>query len=183
TTVLLADDKLRFTGVLDDLVDLIKLGIVPSTDQREKITRHPERRLIEAVVAAHSPLVGKTIKESRFRTVYDAAIIAVHRQGARVSAKVGDIVLEPGDVLLLESHPNFIETERRNTTFALISEVEGSTQPRYEKAGLASLILLAMVVSNTLGLVDLLTASLLAAAAMILTRCVTGNEARRSLDT
>lgn len=182
STVLQAEDQLRFTGVLDDLVDLIKLRIVPSTDQREKVTRHPERRLIEAVVAAHSPLVGKTVKESRFRTVYDAAIIAVHREGARVSAKVGDIVLEPGDVLLLESHPNFVNAERRNSTFALVSEVEGSSQPRYDKAGVAAAIMIAMIVSNALGLLDLLVASLLAAGAMILTRCITGNEARRSVE-
>jgi di/tricarboxylate transporter len=182
STVLLAEDQLRFTGMLDDLVDLIKLRIVPSTDQREKITRHPERRLIEAVVAAHSPLVGKTVKESRFRTTYDAAIIAVHREGARVSAKVGDIVLEPGDVLLLESHPNFVAAERRNATFALVSEVEGSSQPRYDKAGIAAVIMVAMVASNTAGLVDLMTAALLAAGAMILTRCITGSEARRSVE-
>jgi di/tricarboxylate transporter len=182
STVLLAEDQLRFTGMLDDLVDLIKLRIVPSTDQREKITRHPERRLIEAVVAAHSPLAGKTVKESRFRTVYDAAIIAVHREGARVSAKVGDIVLEPGDVLLLESHPNFVAAERRNATFALVSEVEGSSQPRYDKAGIAAAIMMVMVASNTGGLIDLMTASLLAAGAMILTRCITANEARRSIE-
>ncbi|HJL32147.1 MAG TPA: SLC13 family permease, partial [Polyangiaceae bacterium LLY-WYZ-15_(1-7)] len=66
--------------------------------------------------------------------------------------------------------------------FALVSEIEGSAPPRHEKAGLASLILLTMVGVNAAGLVPLVTASLVAAGAMLLCRCLSGAEARGSLD-
>ena len=64
------------------------------------VFEYPGGRL-QAVIAAHSSLVGQTVRQSRFRTIYDAAILAVHRQGVRVTeTKVGDIRLQAGDVLL-----------------------------------------------------------------------------------
>ncbi|HBQ19432.1 MAG TPA: hypothetical protein DEF51_52675, partial [Myxococcales bacterium] len=53
--------------------------------------------LLEAVVARTSSLSGQSVRDSRFRTRYGAAIIAVHRDGDRVVGKVGDIVLAAGD--------------------------------------------------------------------------------------
>ena len=61
------------------------------------------RRLVEVVVAPNSSLVGKTVRESRFRSTYNAAIIGVHRAGHRVVSKIGDIEMMAGDVLLLDA--------------------------------------------------------------------------------
>ena len=52
------------------------------------------------------PLVGQTIRDRRFRTVYNAVVIAVARSGERLRQKIGDIVLRPGDTLLLEARPS-----------------------------------------------------------------------------
>ncbi|HJK92938.1 MAG TPA: SLC13 family permease [Polyangiaceae bacterium LLY-WYZ-15_(1-7)] len=175
-------DVLRFTGVVETAVDLRKLRLLPETDQVDKLEGRPERRWVEAVVAAQSSLVGRSVREGGFRTKYNAAIIAVHRQGEHVEGRVGDIVLAPGDVLLLETHPTFARKHRGDPAFALVSEIEGSAPPRHEKAGLASLILLTMVGVNAAGLVPLVTASLVAAGAMLLCRCLSGAEARGSLD-
>lgn len=180
STLVRQGDTLRFAGAIGDAVDLRKLGLVP--EEAQKLTPHPERRWVEAVVAAHSPLVGATIKQSGFRTNYNAAIIAVHRGGARLTDKVGDIELDAGDVLLLEAHPQFLSKHRRDAAFALVAEVEGSRPPRHDKAALATSILLVMVVVNTAGLLPLLTAALVAAGAMLATRCLTGEQARRSLE-
>lgn len=183
STVLREGDRLHFTGVVDSVVDLRKQRIVPDTDQVDKITQSRDRRLVEAVVAAHSSLVGQTVRQSRFRTIYDAAILAVHRQGVRVTeTKVGDIRLQAGDVLLIECRPEFVEARQRDPNFALIAEVEDSAPPRHDRAWLAAVILFLMVLINATSTMDLMTASLTAAALMLLTRCLTGEEARRSID-
>jgi len=183
TTVLREGDRLHFTGVVDSVVDLRKQRIVPDTDQVDKITARRDRSLVEAVIGAHSSLIGQTIRVSRFRTIYDAAILAVHRQGVRVTeTKVGDIRLQAGDVLLIEAHPDFAQTRQRDPNFVLVAEVEGSAPPRHDRAWLAAVILFLMVLVNATGSMNLMVASLSAAGLMLLTRCLTGEQARRSLD-
>jgi di/tricarboxylate transporter len=181
---LMADDVLLFAGVVESVVDIRKIrGLVPDTDQVEKLLEPTaNRRLFEAVIGRQSPLIGKSIRESKFRTIYDAAIIAVHRRGERIQKKVGDIVLETGDTLLLETDTSFERKHRNDGTFALVSEVRGSAPPRHDRAWIATVILVAMVAVNAAGLLPLLTSALLATGAMLVTRCVTGPEARRALD-
>lgn len=184
STRLRGDDVLIFAGVVESVVDLRKIrGLVPATDQVDKLLQPTvHRRLVEAVVAARSPLVHKTVRDVRFRTHYDAAIIAVHRQGERVRAKVGDIVLEAGDTLLLETHPAFLRRHGNDASFALVREVEGSAPPRHSRAWVAGAIMVAMVAASAAGLVSLVTAALVAVGLMIATRCLTAGEARRSMD-
>ncbi|MFW5875129.1 MAG: SLC13 family permease [Myxococcota bacterium] len=178
-----AGDRLLFAGIVDSVVDLRKIrGLVPATDQIDKLEGRPERCLVEAVVAAQSPLVGHSVRETGFRTTYNAAIIAVHRHGERIRSKVGDIVLRAGDVLLLETERWFLRKHRHDRNFALLSEVQGSEPPKHDKAWIATLILLAMVAVNTASLLPLEVAALFAAAGMLLTRCLTAEQGRRSLD-
>jgi di/tricarboxylate transporter len=184
--VLRAHDRLVFVGVVDSVVDIQRIrGLVPATDQVFKLEapRH-NRCLVEAVVSEASPLVGRSIRDGRFRTRYGAVVIAVHRNGQRINRKIGDIVLRPGDALLLETHPFFVSTYRNNPEFFLVSGIEDSNPLRHDRAGVAVAILLAMVVAAALEpvtRVSLLTAALLAAGAMLLTGCVSAQRARRSL--
>ena len=102
-----ANDRLVFAGVVESVVDLQKTrGLAPATDQVFKLNSPRSHRcLIEAVVSDSCPLAGKTIREGRFRTYYNAAIIALARNGERVGGKIGDITLRPGDTLLARSQP------------------------------------------------------------------------------
>lgn len=109
--MLRSGDRLTFVGVIDAVVDLQKIrGLRPATKQIAKLDEpRPQRCLVEAVVAPRCPLVGRTIRDGRFRTVYNAVVIAVARDGERIRRKIGDIVLQPGDTLLLEARPSFVE--------------------------------------------------------------------------
>ena len=81
----------------------------------------------EAVVAVQSPLIGNTKRgRPRFRTQFDAVIIAVQRSGGRIQAKIGDIVLQAGDVLLLDTGSSFLKLYKSDPAFALVSEIENS---------------------------------------------------------
>ena len=185
--VLRGNDRLMFVGVVESVVDLQRIrGLAPATDQVFKLEgpRH-DRCLVEAVVSPTSPLAGKGVREGRFRSRYDAAVIAVHRNGERIRSKIGDIVLQPGDTLLLEAHPRFLKAHRNSRDFLLMSALDDSSPRRHERTWVALLILGGLValaaLENVTGL-SLLNLALLAAGLMIATRCCSIEQARRSID-
>jgi di/tricarboxylate transporter len=169
---------------VESVVELQQIqGLVPDTDQITKLstTRH-DRKLIEAVVSEASPLVRKSVREGAFRTRYNAVIIAVHRAGERIKGKIGDIVLQPGDTLLLEGPPGFGRQHRNSSAFYLVSEMEMAASLRWRRAWVALLILASLAVSIAIRPEQVMTAALCAAMLMILTRCCTGTQARQVID-
>jgi di/tricarboxylate transporter len=177
-------DRLVFVGIVESMVDLVRLrGLVPAPDQLFKLAApRPDRRLIEVVVSDSCPIVGRTIRDGQFRSRYDAVVIAVARNGERLRGKIGDIELRPGDTLLVESRPAFLNQQRNSRDFLLVSEVQGATLPRHDRAWVALAILATMVMSVAAGFLSMLEASLLAAGLMLLTRCTTASSARSSVD-
>src|SRR5690606_867881 len=123
-----ANDRLVFVGVVDSVIDLQKIpGLIPAADQLFKIDEPRSHRcLVEAVVSSSCRFLGMTIKEAKFRTHYNAVVIAVSRDGERVRKKIGDIVMRPGDTLLLETHPSFADVQRNSRDFYLVSRVADS---------------------------------------------------------
>lgn len=181
--VLFEGDRLVFVGDVDAMVDLQRLpGLAAAPDQVFKLEGDRQsRHIVKAVVAPRNPLIGKTIREGGFRKRYHAVVIAVARSGERIPGRIGDIVLQAGDVLLLEAHPHFVELYRRSEHFYMVSALNAAP-PRTELAPAALGILTLLMVVVTLNLVTTVTAAFLAAGAMILAGCCTLQEARRALD-
>jgi di/tricarboxylate transporter len=184
TEVLQAGDQLVFVGVVSSIVDVQRIpGLEPATRQVFKLDAHrAERIFAEAVVSRSCPLLGRTIREGRFRNRYDAVVIAVSRGGERVSGRIGDIELHAGDALLLEAAPSFVEAHRNSRDFYLVSRLDGEGPPTTAQAPLALAILAGMVLVVTTGLLSMLQAGFLAAAAMLLTRCCSEDAAQKSVD-
>ena len=181
------DDRLGFVGILDSVVDLRKIrGLEPATDQTEKLSGSTgSRTLVEVVVSANSPLVNRTVRDSKFRTRYNAAIIAVHRQGEMVKGKIGDITLKVGDTLLLDTHVGFLESHRDNADFLLISQVDESRPVRHDRAMIAIgilLLLVGLLVAGSRINIQPLVAVWICAMLMVFSRCVTGTVARQSIN-
>ncbi len=181
---LMTDDRLVFAGVVESVVDLQRIsGLRLATEQVYKMNDPRNKRiLIEAVVSNSCPLIGKSIRDGHFRTIYNAAVIAVARNGARINIKIGDIVLQAGDTLLLETRQSFVEQQRNNRDFYLVSQVEGSSPLNQEKAGLALALLASLVVLVTFGIMSMLQAALLIAGIMVLSKCCSASVARRAID-
>ncbi len=179
-----ANDRLLFVGIVESVVDLQRIrGLAPATNQASKLNESRlQRCLIEAVVSDRCPMAGRTIRDGQFRTRYDAAVLAVARSGERIRAKIGDIVLQAGDTLLLEAHRSFAQRMRNSGDFFLVSSIENSAPPRHDQSLFAVLILCAMISVVTMGWLDMATAAILAGAGMIVIRCCTGSEARQSID-
>ncbi|MGA1408203.1 MAG: SLC13 family permease [Prochlorotrichaceae cyanobacterium] len=177
-------DQLVFVGALDSVVDLQRFrGLQPSTDQVFKLTLpRTERSLVEAVVSNTCPLVGQTIREGRFRTRYQAVVIAVARNGERLPGKIGDICLRAGDTLLVEAPPSFVEQRRGSRDFYLVSGIPDSEPLDHAKAPLALGILVLMVILASTGILSMLKAASVAAILMLGTRCCSPDRAIRNIE-
>jgi di/tricarboxylate transporter len=179
------NDRLVFTGIVGTIVDLEKIpGLVPAADARYEVTPDLRRgrQLCEAVISPSSPLLNESIREVDFRAMYDAAVVAVSRHGARLPKKIGDITLHAGDTLLLQVGPDFSRVYRNNPDFYLVSDVEDSRPVRHGRARIATIIFVAMIAAFVSGRVDFALAAFLAAGAMIATGCISPAEARKSVD-
>ena len=128
-TILLAGDILYFSGALAHMKYIYTIdGLLPS--EESQILKVPNKRdhiLVEAVISSHSKLIGYTPKELDFRKKYDAAIISIYRvdfiRARHIKSRIGDIRLESGDVLLIETNKHFIHNYEYDQNFSLISEV------------------------------------------------------------
>jgi len=179
-----ANDRLIFVGAIESVVDLHGMrGLVPATNQVFKLEgARKDRRFFEAVLSDTCPLVGKSVRDGRFRSRYHAAILAIARNGERLRGKIGDIVLRTGDTLLLEARPGFIEQHGRSRDFLLVSEIGGFHPPNHRGAPMALAIVIGMVVLATSGVLSMLEAALVAAGLMIVFGCVGGRVARQAPD-
>lgn len=182
--VLQGGDRLLFVGAVESVVELQRIrGLVPATDDVFKLKApRTQRCLIEAVVSNTCPGIGKTIRESRFRSQYNAVVVAVARNGERLHQKIGDIELCAGDVLLVEAHPSFAEQNRNSRDFFLVSQVEDSTVRRHDKSFLAIGLLVGMVILMSLNIIPTILVTLIAAGLMLVTRCISISGARKAVD-
>ena len=180
-----ADDVLWYAGNAASIAMIRKIpGLAPyATDQVDKLNANSqERRLIQAVVAKTGPLVGKSIRDIKFRSRYNAVVLAVHREGVRVHARIGDVVLHPGDVLLLDAGPDFHrEAGHSGSGFALVSVLEDSAPPRLRLLVPVLVIAVAMIVFYTAGVTELIIAAIFAAGIMIACGALSEQEARDAI--
>jgi di/tricarboxylate transporter len=185
TDKIMMGDRLIFTGLVNSIVQLQKIPHLTPVHERKHyrdLLRSGKSRIIEAVVSRSSPMLGQTIREGNFRSRYNAAVLAVHRSGERIQSKIGDIILKPGDTILLLTGGNFIRTWIRSREFYMISKVSDVPVINRKRTIISLLALAGMVILAATGVMPILNAAILAAAVLIITRCVTPIEARRSIE-
>nr|AOW69289.1 pink-eyed dilution-like 2 [Hartaetosiga gracilis] len=185
-TLLQQGDKLFFSGKVDSVLSLSTIrGLRLAEDDEKEVDLNKLKGddvLVEAVIAPHSALVHRTIKAVKFRSRYDAAIIAVHRHGQRINQKIGEIELQAGDSLLIVTKPSFLTMHRDQEHFALVSLVDGHETIRWSKAPIAILCTFLMVILTVADVIELFTAALFAIAAMVIFRCMSTKEVRESIN-
>jgi di/tricarboxylate transporter len=182
--VLRAEDRLTCVGVVDAIKDLRRMpGLSIAEEQVYTLNlKHAQRQLVEIVLSATSPLINRTVRESNFRELYGVAIISISRNGGRIPGKVGEIEFRPGDTLLVEAGPNFVDKHKYSRDFLLVSALQDSAPSDFRRAPLALAILILMIVFATLEWVPLFEASFIAAGLMVATGCLTMQSATRSIE-
>jgi len=176
-------DRLVFVGETEAIVDVLRInGLVAAVGSQPRLERNvPERRLVEAVVAEHCDVVGHTIRDGRFRDRYGAVVLAVARNGEHIRGRLSSIILEPGDLVAARGAPG------GGRPAEAVPRLPADERARARTAGsFARLHLMGdsrrIIVLATTGLMSMLNAALLGVAAMLATRCIGVNEARRALD-
>lgn len=181
-TRLFPGDRLTFAGALETIVDLRRFrGLEPVADERRS-ARPASTELHEAVISPGSPLVGSSIRDAEFRGRYGAAVIAVHRHGERISSRIGDIVLRPGDTILLEAARGFTRAFQDSRDFYLVSRVEQSESVRYDRLFASVLVLTVVVTVAALRLAPVAIAAMGGAILMVVMRCLRPGEAKLAVD-
>ena len=180
TEVLRPDDRLVFVGKRDRVIELTQTaGLVPAGGTE---ANGQKRAFVEAVVAPSNRLVGLSIRDGRFRTTFGAVVLAVARHGELLRGRLGNVILRPGDVLLLEATEDFTRVHRNRADFYLVTTVDEIQPLQPREARWAVAILAAMVLAAATGVLTMLEASFLAGGAMVAAGCCTVVQARRAVD-
>ena len=139
--VLLENDILFFAGKTEDIIDLIQKeqGLELPTTARNMDNDKTE--VVEAVMSNNSSLIGSPVKRSDFRNRYNAAIVAIHRNGERVQGKIGDIELKSGDLLLLYAGTDFYNRVEVYRDIYVVSKVREINKPGRKKFYALALII------------------------------------------
>jgi di/tricarboxylate transporter len=179
--VIEADDTLIFVGntsMIDDLKSpSLGLGL-PKSCELYSNSSH----LSEIVISHNSGLHNKTVKESNFRSKYDAAIVAVHRNGEKLSGKIGDIILKAGDVLLVLAGVDFQQRTQGNQAFYTISEYKPEKAPDVWKVLLIIAGLLASISLSIVEILPLFTGLCITLGMALLLNVVPFTEIRKGID-
>jgi di/tricarboxylate transporter len=153
--ILQQNDILIFAGNTDTIAELVKNEqdiLLPEYNLPESMEGS---ELVEVVVSANSDLIGSTVKSSGFRGKYDSAIIAIQRDGTRLTGSVGEQKLRSGDLLLLLAGHDFKLRTKSNKDFFTISHVSKLEKPEKKKTVLiigGTLLVFVLTVSTSLTL-------------------------------
>ncbi|MBW3670745.1 MAG: SLC13 family permease [Acidobacteria bacterium] len=181
-TRLRSGDVLAFIGDPNLINDLLSLGGLERTIESPVPGEPTSAPLFHAVVAAHSPLDGRTLREINFRERYHGIVLGVHRRGRRIRDALGQTRLEPGDLLLVEAREAFLTAAMNSGDFYLVSPLERPATVRRDKAPIVIVTVIGMLAAVTFELISLETAAIAAALVLIGARAINSTEARRSLN-
>jgi len=116
--VLQANDKLIFSGDISKVLTLHQFdGLTLFAEQDDLL----KDNLTEVLIKPDSAIAGKTLKKAGFRARFDAAVVAVRREGCSLSGKLGDIVLQSGDFLVLAVGQDFASRTNLSKNFFILS--------------------------------------------------------------
>jgi di/tricarboxylate transporter len=118
------DDILVFAGDTEKIADLLSSDSGLSLTEVGMLSKRKQTEVVEVVISVNSTLINKTVKDINFRGKYDAAVIAVHRNGERLPGKIGSIVLKAGDVLLIFGGKDFVNRTANTVDFYFISKIK-----------------------------------------------------------
>ena len=185
--VLAENDILIIEGRAEDILSVkdaggieIRADVKPALSdgdlQSERI------RMREAMVLPRSDLIGRTLKESQFRERTGLTVLAIHSAGGpdRIE-KLSGIGLKASDVLLLQGSVEALERVRTGDDLLLLEDVSAH-HPRRRRGRWAATIFFGSVVLGVTGVLPLALAFIAGGVALVLTRCMTTQEAYESVD-
>ncbi|REJ70864.1 MAG: SLC13 family permease, partial [Proteobacteria bacterium] len=119
TDILLSGDRLVFTGDVSDVARIDHVEGLSTFAKREGLM---QSELTEVLVAPGSILNGRSAKSLGFRARFNAAIVAVQRDGKHIEGRLGELPLSAGDLLVLATGDDFAKRKNLSRNFIVLSE-------------------------------------------------------------
>ncbi len=162
----------------------LNLGLQPAEPSDHKALVNVEIGLAEILLPPRSRLVGKTIVESRIGTLYKLTVLGIRRPGTDDELDLKSTPLRFGDTLLVQgAWEDILALRRRRRDFVVMGQPEEMIgAPARKKAPIALLILAGMLILMITNLLPVAAASMLAGLAMIVTGCLTIDDAYEFVD-
>jgi di/tricarboxylate transporter len=184
-TVLRRGDILLIEGMVDHLVWAEATGhleVQPEVGIDDRDLRSEAITITEVILSPHSRLVGKTLTEVQFREKYRQSVLAILRDGRPRRTGLADLPLRFGDTLLVQGPRQNVRMLQREPDFVVLDDGDIQEIMRPGKAPLAAGLLLVMLVPVVAGWLPITASTLLAGVLMVLTGCLTMDEAYQSIE-
>lgn len=139
-------------------------------------------RLVQSVVAPRSELIGKTIGKIDFLRSYGIIIVGVWRSKGLLRTELSRVRLREGDVLVMIGNDTSLKQISEDRSFLMLVPFKGEPKPLH-KARLAGVIMLLAILVAAISLVPVEIALMAGGAAMILSGCISTQQAYQSIDT
>jgi len=179
---LLEGDVLIFAGNTEKIADLVKPSSGLTLPHMVEKYRQEKIDIEEVVISYNSSLIGEKVSNSDFRGTYDAAILAIHRNGEKLSGKIGDVVLKSGDVLLVVTGTGFGKREVEEHDFYFISKIREIPKQNVKKAALLIGGTILAIVLAIIGVASLFQTLLVLLTILLLFKVTTITDIRTSID-
>jgi di/tricarboxylate transporter len=170
-----------------DTADVLKirarkgLAVVQERDNPTPTADRQDVVVVEASLTPTSEMVGKSLRQVHFADTYGLTVLAIWRRGAPVVRKVDHVVLQFGDVLLLQGREEMVHHLGQEHGFLLLGGVE-PTPYRPRRAPIAMATLLGVILLSATGVLPIMLSATLGATVIILSKCLTPKEAYASID-
>ena len=182
--ILQAEDALLVKGKQSDLqlvegLQSLQVDTQPLPDLGE--LESEEIGLVETVLSPHSSLAGKTLRELNFRFKYGLSVLAIWREGRAYRSNLRDMPLRYGDALLLYGPRKRLRMLGSEHDFLVLTE-DAQEAPRQEKIPMALLVMGIVLIPAIFGWLPIAITAIIGVTLMILTGCLTMEEAYRSIN-
>lgn len=138
-------------------------------------------RLVQSVVAPRSELIGRTIGRINFLETYGVIVVGVWRRKGLVGTELSRVKLREGDVLVMTGDTEALKRISENPSFLMLVPFRGEPKPLH-KARLAGAIMIISTIVATLNILPLEIVFLTGALVMILSGCISTQQAYQSID-
>jgi len=162
------------------------VGILPEVKLGDADLQSDDVLLAEAVVSSESSLAGKTLEELNFQQRFQATTLAIRRHGGPILEKLGRVRLRAGDLLLMLVRKNILNNLRQNQDFLIVIDKADKHNFKLSKTPISICIFVGVIFVATTNLLPLphplMVAAMSGALLMVLTRCLTPQEAYQAVD-
>lgn len=171
-----ANDKLIFTGDISKVLVLQQFDGIKLYAEQDDL---PTNNLTEVLIKPGAAIIGQTLKQSGFRARFDAAVVAIRREGAVLSGKLGEINIQSGDFLVLAVGNDFSTRSNLSKNFFILSGVSPENILSGWRDKYVILGFIACIASSAIFNFSLLTSLLFFLSSLFLFKCVSVNEVKR----